>query len=477
MAIIMIVSAIPMTAFAADYTITSGEAIYVTVPENGYAYCEFTPDKDGKYVVYSEYYTEHTDPIISIIDIYGNKIAEEDNYVYFEDNNFYCVFDAKAGIKYQLKLGEHEGQKTKYEITLVNYGIIEHQPTAYEPYVEITKGSYAFFKWYKTNKIFDITDKNASPCEGVKDSGNYSTYDSANGWTGVYSGKEKDGYKKYNLFDFEFEAGQTIQITIDCYTYATLLECECGQVGLARIDVDKNEPDPYTFTHSCKYTFSVYCQEVPHAKAELIEFTPLYDETDTELNTSEPGRYCCKVIFDGCRIKYSEFFEINASTPVSKMIKNADIKIRDSVTGIDVNDYGHYIEILTDHLQFEDNYGDPAVYVYDENGERYFGNFEGGKTYQITVFLSPDPGYKLSNSIVGTVNDIEVGCFIDSWEPEGQQGKVVDFVGIEFELTTANPCTHACHTGGFMGFLWSIVNFFNRIFGLNPFCVCGAAHY
>ena len=38
-------------------------------------------------------------------------------------------------------------------------------------------------------------------------------------------------------------------------------------------------------------------------------------------------------------------------------------------------------------------------------------------------------------------------------------------------------CDHMCHRGGIMGFFWKIVNFFNKLFGLNPVCGCGRVHY
>ncbi|MBR2952989.1 MAG: leucine-rich repeat domain-containing protein [Clostridia bacterium] len=38
-------------------------------------------------------------------------------------------------------------------------------------------------------------------------------------------------------------------------------------------------------------------------------------------------------------------------------------------------------------------------------------------------------------------------------------------------------CNHHCHKSGILGFLWKILNIFNRIFGLNKVCECGAAHY
>lgn len=481
MAIVMIVAAIPITAFAADYKIELGEIITVSIPENGYAYCEFTPDKDGEFVVYSEYYEEHTDPIISVTDADGDVIAESDDSVYTDNNDFYCVFDAQAGKSYRFELGEYDGKKTEYDITLMAYGRIVHQPTADEPYVGITKGSYALYQWYKINETTDITDKNAEPCEGEKDSGIYSTYDSSNGWTGVYNGQERDGYKRYNLLNVEIEAGQTVQLTSDCYADFFGFKCECEKVSLAKLDVDKNEPAPYTASHSCKYNFFGYYESVPHVKAEMIKiFTKLNGETGSELEASEAGKYICIVSFDGCRLKYSEEFELDGSTPDlgSKRIKNADISIRTDIAGMHVSKYEDYINILTANLQFEDNYGDAAIYVCDENGNAYDGNFVSGKTYQIIVYLAPDAGYKLSNSITGTVNGMGVNCFIDEWEPGGQYGDiVVDYVGLEFEITVSNPCSHMCHQRGIPAFFWSIINFFNRIFGLNPFCECGSSHY
>ena len=41
-----------------------------------------------------------------------------------------------------------------------------------------------------------------------------------------------------------------------------------------------------------------------------------------------------------------------------------------------------------------------------------------------------------------------------------------------------NNCTHLCHsTNPFIKLIWKILNFFNRIFGVNRTCSCGAAHY
>ena len=39
------------------------------------------------------------------------------------------------------------------------------------------------------------------------------------------------------------------------------------------------------------------------------------------------------------------------------------------------------------------------------------------------------------------------------------------------------PCSCNCHKSGFMGFIWKIQNFFNKIFKINKTCACGVAHY
>ena len=55
---------------------------------------------------------------------------------------------------------------------------------------------------------------------------------------------------------------------------------------------------------------------------------------------------------------------------------------------------------------------------------------------------------------------------------------IVTFDGCRFEASDeVEVCNHMCHQGGFLAFFWNIINFFNKLFGLNPFCGCGVAHY
>lgn len=38
-------------------------------------------------------------------------------------------------------------------------------------------------------------------------------------------------------------------------------------------------------------------------------------------------------------------------------------------------------------------------------------------------------------------------------------------------------CEHLCHSKGVKGFFWKIVQFFTKLFKINPVCECGEAHY
>ena len=44
-------------------------------------------------------------------------------------------------------------------------------------------------------------------------------------------------------------------------------------------------------------------------------------------------------------------------------------------------------------------------------------------------------------------------------------------------LDPSVECDHNCHKDGISGFFWRIINFFNKLFGLNKECSCGVAHY
>ncbi len=61
--------------------------------------------------------------------------------------------------------------------------------------------------------------------------------------------------------------------------------------------------------------------------------------------------------------------------------------------------------------------------------------------------------------------------------PENHAEAADDIAAIEAKIEKTVNCDHMCHKDGIMCFFWKIINFFSKLFGLNPVCECGAAHY
>ncbi len=347
MAIVMIVAAIPMSAFAADYTIELGETITVNIPDGGYVNCKFTPAEDGTYVVYSDMGESDLDPYVDVYDADGNEIAGDDSD-YADTYDFYCLFDAEAGADYWFRIDLYDtGKAEEYAVTVVKFAEITHQPTADEPYVEVTEGADAEYQWYKIgDSLAELTDEYAKPRGDYQYAGNFATYDSANGWTGVYTGYDEGSYKEYNFFEVMLPEGQTIKMTSDTDAVEHGIWCICGESDEVWEDVNANDTVEFTADHACVYNTWGFCEQEPHLKAEMPEMKKV--NTDAELKAKEAGTYVCLVTFDGCRFEISDEVEV---------------------------------------------------------------------------------------------------------------------------------CNHMCHQGGLLGFFWNIINFFNKLFGLNPFCGCGLAHY
>lgn len=310
MAIVMIAAAIPMTAFAADYTISLGETITVTIPAEGYAAkCKFTPDEDGAYVVYSDMGEADIDPYVEVYDADGNEIAGDDDNDYYDTYDFYCIFEAEEGADYLFKMVAYEEYAVEFDITVVKFAEITHQPTADEPYVEVTDGADVEYQWYKIgDSLAELTDEYATPRGDYQYAGNFATYDSENGWTGVYTGYNEGSYKEHNFFEVMLPEDQTIKMTADIDAVELGIWCICGESDEAWEDVNANDTVEFTADHACVYnTWGVYEQE-PHLKAEMPEMKKV--NTDAELKAKEAGTHVCIVTFDGCRVEVSDEVEI-----------------------------------------------------------------------------------------------------------------------------------------------------------------------
>jgi len=478
LATLMVLALIPMTAFAADGEIAFGETKTVVIPEADTATLYFTPDESNAYVVYS---VSDDDPYIEVYDSDEELIAKDDDNYFCDSFDFYCIFYAEEGCTYEFVIGEINESEADIDVTIAVYGEIEHHQETDKPYVEVTDGADAEYQWYRIVSDFvEVTDENATASEGNDYSGEYASYDSENGWTGIATYTyDEDVCFRYNFFTLSLKEGQTINMTTDTYSHWFAFQCDCEGYDYqycSWINLEADETVTFTATHDCdKFYAYGFFKDVPHLKAEINDVEKVDGATDKEFDADTNGEYFCAVTFDGFRTEFSDAFEFDAS---KIRIAEASINFRTDVAGMNVSDYEDYIEILTEGLQFEDDYGDPAVYVVDPDTYDLADTFENGKTYYVNVYLSAESGYRFGSSIEGYMNGEEAYSYLDSWFPGEEYGDIeVDYVCIEFEFTATEPCGHMCHRDGFMGFIWSIINFFCRIFGANPVCECGTAHY
>lgn len=80
-----------------------------------------------------------------------------------------------------------------------------------------------------------------------------------------------------------------------------------------------------------------------------------------------------------------------------------------------------------------------------------------------------------------TCGDSYIGDYTDVAEHNDADGDgLCDFCNLDItpeDEGSENDCSHLCHKTGFMGFIWKIVQFFWKLFNMNPVCECGAYHY
>ncbi len=61
---------------------------------------------------------------------------------------------------------------------------------------------------------------------------------------------------------------------------------------------------------------------------------------------------------------------------------------------------------------------------------------------------------------------------------DANEDKICDVCGeVLPEKAPSENCDCMCHEGGFIGFIWKIVRFFQKLFGMNKTCKCGVTHY
>lgn len=121
----------------------------------------------------------------------------------------------------------------------------------------------------------------------------------------------------------------------------------------------------------------------------------------------------------------------------------------------------------------------------------HFDNDEDGKCDEckviIEIYAPNDPSIPADPPVYpGDPDDTHTEHTFGNWtEKDGIMYRVCSGCGhVETEEIENTPdipekddCSCSCHKKGFMAFIWKILNFFYKLFKINPVCKCGIAHY
>lgn len=349
MAMLMILAVIPITASAATDAIKLNETKSVTAPKDAYAELTFTPEADGKYVVYSDNGgNDEIDPYVYIYDSYNNQIASDDDNDYTWEYDFCCIFEAEAGEVYYLQFCAYDDTVT-YDVTVINYAEISHQPTESEPYVEIAPEANASYQWFKVREgEAEITDKYIVD---VAELDTTSAYSASKGWTPAnepaYYDADKDFYQFFWIY---LEEGDKLTLDING-TVEEYIGIESKDVYIDCELTASETNGSYTFEVEHTGVYIVYCYGVPGLTAKATvngTYLEVVDgATDATLTPDEACKYICNVTYDGGRYELSDTFEvteiavaypeISLSASASKVDYKSSVELNASVENMPAN--------------------------------------------------------------------------------------------------------------------------------------------
>ena len=312
MTILMVLAVIPMSASAATDTIKLNETKSVTAPKDAYAELTFTPDADGKYVVYSDNGgNDEIDPYVYVYDAFGNRIATDDDNDYTWSYNFCCEFEAEAGEVYYLQFCAYDDTVT-YDVTVVNHAEISHQPTESEPYVEIAPEANASYQWFKVREgEAEITDKYIVD---VAELDTVSTYSASKGWIPANEPAIYDADKDYyEFFWIYLEEGDKLTLDING-TVEEFIGIESDEHYLEFEFTTSETNGSYTFEVEYTGVYMVYCFGEPGLTAKATVNGTYLEKidgaTDAALTPDEKCEYICIVTYDAGRYEISDKVEI-----------------------------------------------------------------------------------------------------------------------------------------------------------------------
>lgn len=291
---------VPITEAKLDETNT----VYIP-EEDADVVVKFTPTETGDYVIYSDNGGDdgNIDPYVDIYDSNGDEVEDDDDHN--GSYNFYCIFEAEAGETYYIELSCYDGD-VEYDYTIEKYVDISHQPTAGEPYVELTWDVDADYQWYSADtEDAEVTDENAKG--RYADGEECATYNAEDGWTGVAYSNMAD----VNFFEVELESGQQISMSIneDVDEFGIWSDNSNDEYWY---DLEANETVYFTASADDTYYVYAYCTTDARVRAYTTsyKYTAIDGEIEATLQNLEIGtKYACKVTLENGDVLTSDIFE------------------------------------------------------------------------------------------------------------------------------------------------------------------------
>lgn len=380
------------------------DEIYTYVPVDDYVEFIFRPTESRAYVVSSDNYDgDSDDPLVAVCDTDYDVLFQNDDSPYEDTYDFCCVFYAYAGEEYRIVVFDYDDSGADFYLSLLPYPEVSHQPTAYEPYVEIDPDYDAYYQWYAVSSgETEITDDNIIALSQLD---NTSTYSYSSGWTPAREPAVFDSsYNYYRFFDIYLNEGSSIAIETDGYVYEAIGLVGTDGDGYVR-DASGYSDDTYYFNIDESGVYKLCCYGLPGLTAKVyvdgLYLTEVYGETNTRFDTSMVGDYVCLIDLYDYGYIFSDVLTITGSYDIP------EIELYDVESAyISSDSYTEYMFRPAEsgtYVVVSEAYGcDPKVNVYDQyynsisydddndyiDGERdFYCTFyaEAGETYIISL--------------------------------------------------------------------------------------------
>lgn len=226
---------------------------------------------------------------------------------------------------------------------------------------------------------------------------------------------------------------------------------------------------------------NVYCENCGSSPDKNLSYTVKGIKSNREVT------YDLKLV-DAEQIKIDVDGNITISMPIPYELSRAkNIKVYreeedGTLTELNGTKNGSYITFTTDHFS---KYILKAVYECDETGEHKDSNcdercdyctirYDGHTLGEYYTVISPsctERGAERADCVNCTYFALKYISPTGHSYENGICTECGKTDGIE------NTCVHICHKSGFANFIWKIILFFCKIFGVGKECSCGMAHY